>query len=422
MRYEEKNYLPRIVDKQIQEYLSIFGAISIEGPKWCGKTWAGKHISKSVYELDNKETKDLADTDPQAILHGEEPSLIDEWSEVPSIWDAVRRECDSDDRKGKYILTCSTSLNDEKKKKIFHSGAGRIGKIEMYTMSLYESGDSTGEASIADIYDGIQKNKITKEVSLDILAKLIIRGGFPGNLNVEHYDILPKQYIESILDKDIYDDKYRDRRKMMQILKSLARNESTIATIKTIRNDTRDIDDDKSEIGSEKTINDYIDVLERLHIVKNQDAYSENYRSRERIGKASKRHLIDPSLTAALLQLTSQKLLDDLKTFGFLFEALVERDLRIYIESLGGKLYHFRDSVLGIEVDSILEFPDGEYAAIEIKLGYNDVEDAKRSLLKYCDKTNKKPRFMCVIVGVCKSIVKDKDTGIWIVPITALKP
>lgn len=422
MKFEEKKYLPRIVDKQILEYLSVFGAISIEGPKWCGKTWAGKHISNSVYELDDKEIKNLANTDPQMILHGIEPSLIDEWSEVPSIWDAVRRECDNDNKKGKYILTCSTSLNDEKKKKIFHSGAGRIGKIEMYTMSLYESNDSTGEASITAMYNGTQENKIVEEISLDLLAKLIIRGGFPGNLNVERYDILPKQYIESILDKDIYDDKYRDRRKMMQVLKSLARNESTIATIKTIKKDTCDIENEKSEIGSEKTINDYIDVLERLHIIKNQDAYSENYRSRERISKAAKRHFVDPSLTAALLQLTPQRLVNDLKTFGFLFEALVERDLRIYIESLGGKLYHFRDNVIGIEVDSILEFSDGEYAAIEIKLGYNDVDEAKKNLLKYYDKTNKKPKFMCVIVGICKGIVKDKETGIWVVPITSLKP
>lgn len=425
MSLRKKEYINRLIDKKIEEYLSIFGAVSIEGPKWCGKTWASLNHANSVVLLDDDEIKEKAKLSLDLILNEEKPELIDEWNLIPEVWDAVRRKCDETTQKGNYILTCSTKLtDDEQRAKIHHSGAGRIGKIHMYTMSLFESGDSSGKASILDMYNNKLQNSLNDKITLDKLANLIIRGGWPSNINVneEKANIIPKSYIEAILEKDIHADKKRDINKMTMLLKSLARNETTIASKNTLLKDIEDYANEKEIIESRITIDDYLDILNRLHITENQNAYNENYRSPERVGKSVKRHFTDPSLACACLDLTKNKLINDLKTFGFMFEALVERDLRIYIEYLGGKLYHFRDNVTGLEVDSILEFDDGEYAAIEIKLGFRQVEEAKQNLLNFYNNMIKKPKFMCVVVGYTDVIAKDPETGIYIVPITALKP
>ena len=380
--------------------------------------------ANSVILLDDEETRQKADLSLDLVLNNERPELIDEWNLMPKIWDAVRRKCDETTEKGNYILTCSTKLTDEEQKaKIHHSGAGRIGRINMYTMSLYESGDSTGKASITEMKDGTIKNQINEKVTLEKLANLIIRGGWPSNMNVDEdkIGIIPKSYIEAILDKDMNDDKNRDRGKMLMLLKSLARNESTVASNRTLMNDINEFQNETERIESRATIEDYLNVLNRLHITENQNAYSENYRSPSRIGKSPKRHFTDTSLACACLDLTKDKLINDLKTFGFMFEALVERDLKIYMDYLGGSIYHFRDNVTGLEVDTILEFNDGDYAAVEIKLGFNQVEEAKKSLLSFYKNMVKKPKFMCIVVGYTDIIAKDPETGIYIVPITALK-
>ena len=425
MSLRRKEYIDRLVDKKIEEYLSIFGAVSIEGPKWCGKTWTSLNHANSVVLLDEEEMKEKAKLSLDLILEEERPELIDEWNLIPEVWDAVRRKCDETTKKGNYILTCSTKLTDEKQKeKIHHSGAGRIGKIQMHTMSLYESGDSTGKVSIQDMLNGTLKNELNDKITLQELANLIIRGGWPSNIKTpeDKIGILPKSYIDAILDSDINDDKKRDKNKMTMLLKSLARNESSIANKNTLLKDIGEYANEKETIESRITIDDYLDVLNRLHITENQNAYSENYRSPNRLGKSVKRHFTDPSLACSCLDLTKEKLINDLKTFGFMFESLVERDLRVYIEYLGGKLYHFRDNVTGLEVDSILEFSDGEYAAVEIKLGFNEVDNAKKSLMSFYNNMVKKPKFMCVVVGYTDVIAKDPETGIYIVPITALRP
>ena len=425
MSLRKESYIDRLVDKKIEDYLSIFGAVSIEGPKWCGKTWASLNHANSKVLLDYEEVKEKAKLDLELILNDEKPELIDEWNIIPEIWDAVRRKCDDTTEKGNYILTCSTKLTDaEQKEKIHHSGAGRIGKIEMHTMSLYESGDSTGKASIQDMLNDKLQNSLNEKITLDKLAYLIIRGGWPSNIKTEESkaSIIPKSYIKAILDKDIHDDKKRDANKMNMLLKSLARNESTVASKNTLLKDIEENAGEKELIESRITIDDYLDVLSRLHIIENQDAYNENYRSPDRVGKSAKRHFTDPSLACACLDLSKDKIINDLKTFGFMFEALVERDLKIYMDYLDGKIFHFRDNVTGLEVDSILEFSDGEYAAVEIKLGYHQVEEAKESLISFSSNMLKKPKFMCVIVGYTDVIAKDPETGIYIIPITALKP
>ena len=320
--------------------------------------------------------------------------------------------------KGNYILSCSTSIIDENK--IFHSGAGRISRLKMNTMSLFESNDSSGDISIMDMYEGKEIVKTVKKVSLEELANLIIRGGWPANINVakDKYGLMPKYYINSMLEKDIYESKNVDIIKMQKLLKSLARNESTVVSNNKLIKDISDNDDLNID---KRTVSDYIEILEKLNLLSNQLSYSSNYRSPEGVGKNVKRHFADPSLAAALLNMNSIKLIDDLKTFGFLFEALVERDLKIYMDYLGGNLYHFRDNVNGLEVDSILEFENGEYAAVEIKLEFNQYKEACESLLKFQNNVTKKPKFMCVICGYNENIVKDKETGIYIIPITALK-
>ena len=425
MSLKKAEYIERLVDKKIGEYLTVVGAVSIEGPKWCGKTWASLNHANSAVFLDDEETREKAELSLDLILNNERPELIDEWNLIPKTWDAIRRKCDDTVNKGNYILTCSTKLTDEKQKEtIHHSGAGRIGRIRMHTMSLYESGDSTGKVSIQDMFNGKLENQLNEKVTLEKIASLIVRGGWPSNIKVpqDKIGIIPKGYIDAIIEKDINDDKKRDKNKMMMLLRSLARNETTVVNNNTLIKDIGENATGNELIESRITIDDYLDVLNRLNIVENQPAYSENYRSPNRVGKSAKRHFTDPSLACACLDLTTEKLIDDLRTFGLMFEALVERDLKIYMEYLDGSLYHFRDNTTGLEVDSILEFRDGEYAAVEIKLGFNQVEDAKKSLISFCNNMIKKPKFMCIVVGFTDVIARDPDTGIYIVPVTALKP
>ena len=382
------------------------------------------HANSAVF-LDDEETREKAELSLDLILNNERPELIDEWNLIPKTWDAIRRKCDDTVNKGNYILTCSTKLTDEKQTEtIHHSGAGRIGRIRMHTMSLYESGDSTGKVSIQDMFNGKLENQLNEKVTLEKIASLIVRGGWPSNIKVpqDKIGIIPKGYIDAIIEKDINDDKKRDKNKMMMLLRSLARNETTVVNNNTLIKDIGENATGNELIESRITIDDYLDVLNRLNIVENQPAYSENYRSPNRVGKSAKRHFTDPSLACACLDLTTEKLIDDLRTFGLMFEALVERDLKIYMEYLDGSLYHFRDNTTGLEVDSILEFRDGEYAAVEIKLGFNQVEDAKKSLISFCNNMIKKPKFMCIVVGFTDVIARDPDTGIYIVPVTALKP
>ena len=424
MNYNEKEYMPRLSDENLEKYLKVFGAVSVEGPKWCGKTWMSSKYAKSCIFLDDDATYERASLNLEMVLNEKKPELIDEWTKIPKIWDAVRRKCDSSSNTGNYILTCSTELSEQRKKEVFHSGAGRIGKLKMYPMSLYESKDSTGEASIMDMYNGSQKDKNVKTPSLENIISLIIRGGWPSNLNKEKdlSYLIPTSYIESILDKDINDGKNRDKNKMRMLLKALARNESTIVSNQTLMKNIEEYATDNELIESRNTVSDYLDVLERLYVIDNQETYSENYRSPERVGKTPKRHFIDPSLACAILELDKEKLLEDLNTLGFMFESLVERDLKIYANYLGGHLYHFRDNVSGLEVDSILEFKGGEYAAIEVKLGNNKIDEATQNLIAFSNNVKKKPKFMCIITSNSTYVAKDPKTGIYILPITALKP
>ena len=421
MSLTRAGYLPRLIDDKIEKYLQIFGAVSIEGPKWCGKTWTGLNHANSVSYVTEKSQRDLANVDPKYIFTQERPQLIDEWQIVPEIWDSVRHECDKDHGKGKFILTGSTTLL---KGEVFHSGTGRIAMLRMNPMSLFESGNSTGEASITDMLTGKVREGHTKKIELDELARLIIRGGWPENIYTNDTKVIPEGYIESIINKDMHEQqpKKRNPRKMRMLLRSLARNESTVAGIQTLVKDIEEYENENELIESRATVSDYLGVLDSLFLTADQDAFSINYRSSSRIGKTAKRHLVDPSLSCACLGLTVEKLMMDFKLFGIMFESLADRDLRIYADYLNGHLYHFRDNSSGDEVDAILEFKDGSYAAFEIKLTEGSIKEAIKSLMKFYKNVKIKPVFMSVIVGYCSAVMRDPQTGIFIVPITSLKP
>lgn len=423
---KESEYRPRIIDKQVDEYLSAFGAVCIEGPKWCGKTWTSAYHSKSeIYIGDpanNFQNRKLAEISPDLVLEGDSPRLIDEWQEVPPLWDAVRYKVDQTHQKGQFILTGSATPNH---KGILHSGAGRIARLRMRPMSLYESGDSSGKVSLNDLCHGKLTPAMTGEVSLKKLIELIVRGGWPGSLGLsaEQAALLPTEYLNAVIDDDVYriDGIKRDTTKMRRLLRSLARNESTTATNKTLIKDIKAIDDEDID-GN--TVSSYLDIFKRLFLTDNQPPFASSIRSSVRIKQAEKRHFSDPSLACALLRATPESLLNDLETLGFMFEALCERDLKIYAESFGGSLYHYQD-YKNQEIDAVIELPDGEWSAFEIKLGANQIDAAAANLLEIKkqieeDPKGKPPAVLCVICGMSNAAYRRPD-GVFVVPITALK-
>ncbi len=423
---DRQNYMPRIIDRQVEEYLSAFGAVCIEGPKWCGKTWTSSYHSRSeIYIGDpagNFQNRQLAELSPALVLEGETPRLIDEWQEVPPLWDAVRYQVDQNPQKGQFILTGSATPNH---KGILHSGAGRIARLRMRPMSLWESGDSSGKVSLQSLCHGEMTPAMTGEVDLKALIGLIIRGGWPGSLGLssEQAALLPAEYLNAVIDDDVYrmDGIKRETHKMRLLLRSLARNESTTATNRTLIRDVKAIDD--TDIDS-NTIAAYLDIFKRLFITDNQPPFSVGIRSSVRIKQAEKRHFADPSLACALLKATPASLLGDLETLGFLFEALCERDLRIYAESFGASLYHYQD-YKNQEIDAVIELPDGTWCAFEIKLGANQIDAAATNLLEIKkqieeDPKGKPPTVLCVLCGMSNAAYQRPDS-VFVVPITALK-
>ena len=423
---KRQNYKPRVIDAKVKEYLSAFGAVCIEGPKWCGKTWTSSYHSKSeIYIGDpanNFQNRQLAELSPALVLDGETPRLIDEWQEVPPLWDAVRYKVDQTSEKGQYILTGSATPNH---KGVLHSGAGRIGKLPMRPMSLYESGDSSGMVSLESLCHGELTPALSGEVDLKRLIALILRGGWPGSLDLplEQAMLLPTEYLNAVIDDDVFriDGVKRDTQKMRLLLRSLARNESTTATNKTLMRDIKAVDDEDID-GN--TVAAYLDIFKRLFITDNQPPFSAGIRSSVRIKQAEKRHFSDPSLACALLRATPDGLLGDLETLGFLFEALCERDLRIYAESFGANLYHYQD-YKNQEIDAVIELADGQWCAFEIKLGANQINDAAEGLLEIkrqieADPKGKPPVVLGVLCGLSSAAYQRPD-GVFVIPVTALR-
>lgn len=428
MSLKPKTYKDRLIDKQVVKYLKIFGAVCIEGPKWCGKTWTAlAHANSVIYIGDptgNFQNRRFAELDIMGSLSGVVPRLIDEWQEVPSIWDAVRQEVDFRGEKGQFLLTGSST---PAMKGVLHSGVGRIHTLKMRTLSLFESNDSTGDISLLQLFDNRIENKLVDSVSLDKLITLVIRGGWPSDLEQDNdfYGETAKSYLSGLLNSDInkIDGIQRDRDKFEALLRSLARNESTMAGNRVLLNDINKYD---KETIKQTALLEYLNVLERLFIIENQNAFDPNYRSSKRVARTPKRHFTDPSFAVAALGLTKTMLFNDLEYFGFLFESLVIRDLKIYSDSIDAQVFHYKHHDTNHELDAVVELNDGRWIAVEIKLGASQIDEAAQSLLKineYFNKSDKarKPSALVVICGLTNAYYQRED-GVIVVPITALKP
>ena len=390
-----KNYLKRYLDDEIEKYLEVIGAILIVGPKWCGKTTTGEHHAKSIIKLQDKDKiksyLKWADIKPSKLLEGEKPRLIDEWQIAPVLWDAVRNSVDELGGEGLYILTGSTIVEDSE---IMHSGTGRIHKLMMRPMSLYESGESNGQISLVDLF---------YSPNLDI-------DGITSDLSI----------VDSICENDasLIDGVKRDPNRVKTILASYARNISESTKDSTI---ISDINANFEDI-SKTTYYQYIDVLKRLYVIDNVKAWSPNIRSKTSIRTSSKKQFIDPSIAVAALGLTPELLMDDLNTFGFIFENLCIRDLKVYSSAIGGRVSFYRDRS-NLEIDCVLHLKDGKYALIEFKLGSMEEEKGAKNLLKLNDsiarKNMKQPSFLAIITG--GELAYTRKDGVKVIPIGCLR-
>lgn len=422
-------YVERIIDKEIKRKLKIVGAIEIKGPKWCGKTTSAKQVAKSVIEMQNPEMAEnylaLAQTKPSLLLEGEKPRLIDEWQLAPNLWNAVRYDVDKSGEKGQYILTGSATPND-KEKSYLHSGVGRFAIINMKPFTLYESGDSNGKISLKDIFDKkINIDGIKSNLTYEKLAYILCRGGWPAVLSLEEDEALDiaKNYIDVLCDKDIseVDNITRNPRLARTILRAYSRQVSTIDSDKSLYDD---VISNYAEI-TEKTIIDYLHAFERLHIIEEIDSWNPNIRSKTAIRSSKKKTMIDPSLAVASLGVSPKDIMLDVNTFGLLFENMVDRDLSVYVNSIGGYVQHYRDRY-GLECDCVVHLDDGRYGLIEVKLGgLKGIKEGEEHLLKLKglidgNEKMRKPEFLMIITGFTDIAYTTAD-GIHVVPIGCLK-
>ena len=415
-------YINRIIDEEIKNNLDVFGAVLVEGMKYCGKSTTCKKLAKTIIEFQDTKMgntyKSNVQTDPDYYFSKEPPILFDEWQEVPAVWDMIRHDIDRTGVNGKYLLTGSSAPKEGETK---HSGIGRINKVKMTTLTLYETGDSTGEVSLKAIFDN-EKTSIRGEsnTGLKQIANIIIRGGFPKNLNLTEpqVKITNKGYINLLVNEDIkkVDGVSRDPDKVLSLLKSYARNISTTATDATIK---KDMENEGIKID-DKTFLDYVNTLKKLFIIDNVKAWSPKIRSKTAIRTADRKELADTGIASSVLGLTSEALINDGRTFGFFFEALCIHDLKVYVNNLGGSLFHYRDKN-DFEIDAIIKLDDDRWGAIEIKLGIDKVDEAAENLLLFKDLVvaRKEPSFLMVLYGG-KTAYKRED-GVLVVPITCLR-
>jgi predicted AAA+ superfamily ATPase len=412
-------YLKRFADTILQKRLRSSGAVLIQGAKGCGKTETAVQIAKSSARLDiDNDVRIRMDLDPKAVLVGEVPRLIDEWQEYPRVWNYVRREVDARKKKGQFILT--GSANPEERARL-HSGAGRFSIIKMRPMSLYEKGWSTGEVSLCELVKGRAPKSEPVEFDLESLAEKIILGGWPSLIGCGGREGLRfmRDYITLIAEADIsrVAGRKRNPQKVMRLLRSLARNISTEASVSSIAKDSGGADTRVSD----ETIAEYLEALERLMALEQLPAWSPHIRCADTLRKTPKRHFVDPSLAVGALGLSSGKLLADLKYFGFLFESLAIRDLRIYADVHDGEVFHYRDS-RGMEVDAIVEYPDTSWAAFEVKMGFASQDEAAANLLGFAGKIDQKkmgaPAALTVITA--NGFACRRKDGVNVVPLMAL--
>ena len=435
----ENKYKKRIADQMLADQLEASGAVLVEGPKFCGKTTLAKQQAGSVLSMADPDTLNqnlaLAKTNISRLLAGDTPRLIDEWQIAPQFWDAVRNEVDKRQEDGQFILTGSAVPPKPKKngnpieaEQIHHTGTGRIARLKLRTMTLWESEDSTGMVSLGNLFENPEMIDGESHIDLDRLAYLTCRGGWPKAVLKRNEKAALAQafnYYDSVVSNDIkrVDDVERDEELAKRIMRSYARNQASQATAGTILADVKNNGDEQM---SENTVYNYVKALKEIFVIEDSIAWNPNLRSKTAIRTSDTRYFIDPSIATAALGLGPKDLINDMNTFGLIFETLAVRDLRVYAESLGGKVYHYRDKN-NLECDAVVHLRNGSYGLIEIKIGGADlIEGGADSLKTLSDKIDttkmKKPSFLMVLTGIGDYAYKRPEDGVLVVPIGCLKP
>ncbi|GAB1477311.1 DUF4143 domain-containing protein [Bacillota bacterium] len=420
----EAEYLPRIVDEKLKFALNVSGAVLIEGPKWCGKTRTAEELAASTLYMQDPdyaaEYKLLADTKPSKLLDGETPRLIDEWQVAPVLWNAVRFAVDKRRARGQFILTGSAVPPESKD---MHTGTGRISRMIMRTLSLFESNESTGEIPLSELFDGKTGMFGESSMTVEKLAFALVRGGWPEAVNEknESYAMaMVYNYLDAVANQDMsnIDNVERNPGRVYALLRSIARNVATQASIQTLVRDLLTNDEGLSD----KTIADYLIALKKLYVIEDLPAWSPHLRSKRAIRTTAKRHFVDPSIATAALRADSNKLLKDFNTFGYLFESMCIRDLRIYADSIDGSVYHYRDQ-LDNEIDAIIQLKDGSWAAVEIKMGAGEIEKAAENLISFKNSIdiNKMPPPSFLMVMTATKHAFQMKNDVWVVPIGCLR-
>ncbi len=420
-------YRNRIVDAILHDKLEAKGAVLIEGPKWCGKTTTAAQQARSILHMDNPAEKDqnlsLARLNPQRLLKGETPRLIDEWQIAPALWDTIRYEVDQRSEMGQFILTGSAVPPDTKE--ITHSGTGRFSWLLMRPMSLFESGDSSGEVSLGELFKGNLDVDGENQNDIEKLAFLICRGGWPGAIDLNEKPALRQafDYYEGVVRSDINrsDGNAKNEERVRRIMRSFARNQGSQTTATVIAKDI--LANDASSVN-EDTVRTYIEALKKIFVVEDMAAWNPNLRSKSAIRTSDTRYYVDPSIAVASLGVGPEDLLNDLNTCGLFFETLCVRDLRVFAESLDGSVYHYRDNT-GLECDAVVHLRNGKYGLIEIKLGGDSlIEEGAENLKRLSSKIDvskmKSPSFLMVLTGVGHYAYKRED-GVLVIPIGCLR-
>lgn len=422
-----QDYKNRIVDEILEKKLKGKGAVLIQGPKWCGKTTTAEQISKSILYMAKSDEKEqnltMAEINPSLLLQGEVPRLIDEWQIAPKLWDAIRYEIDHRNAEGQFILTGSSV--PAKMDDVTHSGTGRFAWLLMRPMSLYESGESNGQVSLIELFDGSKKIEGINNIDLEKMAFLVCRGGWPRAIFMEEEIALEQayDYYDAIVNRDISeaDGISRNPERVKNLMRSYSRNMGTQASNDTLKSDM--IANDSTSLDTD-TVLSYVNALKKIFVVEEAPAWNPNLRSKTAIRTSDTRYFIDPSIAVASLGIGPKDLINDLNTFGLLFETLCIRDLRVYAESIKGKVYHYRDAN-DLECDSVIHLRDGSYGLIEIKLGgdslINEGADTLKKLESRIDITKmKNPSFLLVLTATGKYAYRRED-GVYVVPIGCLK-
>lgn len=416
-------YKPRIADSMLKERLEYAGAVLIEGPKWCGKTMTASQQAKSILDMQDEDNSDkyikAADAQPSLLLDGDAPRLIDEWQMAPNLWNAVRHRIDKNSVPGQYILTGSYVPAKNQNR---HSGAGRFSRLIMRPMTLFESGISTGAISIKDLFEGTAKVSGMSDLKIWDLAVALVKGGWPKYIdqNERICMLAIKDYLNTIAETDIarVNGIRRDPANVKLLMRSLARNVSSTASVSTIK---KDMAGDTDTISG-RTVTSYISELRHLYIIEDVPAWNPSVRSKTSIRTAPKRNFVDPSLAVSALHMSSDMLMKDFNIFGLLFESLCVRDLRVYSQPIYGEVCHYRDSYDN-EVDLVIALDDGRWAAVEVKMGDSEIEKAAVNLKKLRDTVDtakmNEPSFLMVLTATGPAYVR--EDGIYVIPIGCLR-